>query len=107
MRYYRTCTKKQQVSDEPTREPVVVVHQAGTWTEAMVIRGLLESAGIESPRFTSTDPFPMREPPAGIHGVEILVRASQADDASRIIADYLAGDRGEPDSGSPEGPPGS
>ncbi len=71
----------------------------------MVIRGLLESAGIESPPSTSTDPFPMREPPAGTHGVEILVLASQAGDASRIIADYLAGDRVGPDSGSPEGPP--
>ena len=93
------------MSEETIREPVVVVHQAGTWTEAMVIRSLLESAGIESPPFTSTDPFPMREPPAGIHGVEILVRASQAGDACHIIADYLAGDRVEPDSGIPEGPP--
>ncbi len=80
--------------EEPTREPVVVVHQAGTWTEAMVIRGLLESAGIESPASTSTDPFPMREPPKGTHGVEILVLSSQADDARRIITDYLADTHG-------------
>jgi len=78
------------VSDEPIREPVVVVHQAGSWTEAVVIRGLLRSAGIESPGLTSTDPFPMREPPKGFHGVEILAFESQADEASRIIADYLA-----------------
>lgn len=82
------------MKEEPTREPVVVVHQAGTWTEAMVIRGLLESAGIESPASTSTDPFPMREPPKGTHGVEILVLSSQADDARRIIADYLADTHG-------------
>ncbi len=81
------------MKDEPTRESVVVVHLAGTWTEAMVIRGLLESAGIESPASTSTDPFPMREPPKGIHGLEILVLSSQADEARSIIADYLGGAR--------------
>lgn len=78
------------MSEAPTREPVVVVHQAGTWTEAVVIRGLLRSAGIDSPASTSTDPFPMREPPQGTHGVEILVLASKADEARRIIADYVA-----------------
>jgi hypothetical protein len=78
------------MKEEPTREPVVVVHEAGTWTEALVIRGLLESAGIESPASTSTDPFPMREPPKGIHGVEILVLESEAEDARHIIAEYLA-----------------
>ena len=79
------------MSQEPTHEPVVVVHQAGSWTEAEVIRGLLRSAGIDSPRLTSADPFPMREPPKGFHGAEILAFESQADDARRIIADYLAG----------------
>ncbi len=81
----------QQVSEQPNREKVIVVHQAGTWTEAVVIRGLLESAGIASPASTWTDPFPLRKPPAGTHGVEILVLESQADDARLIIADYLAG----------------
>lgn len=79
------------MNEEPTREPVIVVYQAGTWTEALVIRGLLESAGISSPAPTSTDPFPLRKPPKGTHGVEILVLESQADEARRIIADYLAG----------------
>lgn len=79
------------MSELPTREPVVIVHQAGTWTEALVIRGLLGSAGINSPPSTFTDPFPLREPPKGTHGVEILVLASQADEARRIIADYGAG----------------
>lgn len=81
----------QQEGEARTREKVIVVHQAGSWTEAVVIRGLLESAGIESPASTSTDPFPMREPPKGTRGVEILVLESQADDARRIIADYLPG----------------
>jgi hypothetical protein len=93
------------VGEEPTREAVVVVHHAGTWTEAVVIRGLLRSAGIDSPAPTSTDPFPMREPPKGTHGVEILVLASEADEARRIIADYLAGHAGSGAAGAgSEGP---
>jgi len=82
------------VTEEPTREPVVVVHQAGSWTEAVVIRGLLRSAGIESPASTTTDPFPMREPPKGTHGVEILVLESQAEDARRLIDEHLTGTKG-------------
>lgn len=93
------------MSEQPTREDVVVVHQAGSWTEAVVIRGLLRSSGIDSPASTSTDPFPMREPPKGTHGVEIWVLASQADEARRIIADYLAGSLsdGEPGSSAASG----
>ena len=80
----------QQSSPEPTREKVIVVHYARTVSEAFVLRGLLESAGIASPASTFTDPFPLREPPKGTHGVEILVLESQADDARRIIAAYLS-----------------
>ncbi len=93
------------MSEAPTHEPVVVVHQAGSWTEAVVIRGLLRSVGITSPASTSTDPFPMREPPKGTHGVEILVLASQADEARHVIEDYLAGaarfESGQEDSEEP------
>lgn len=77
------------MSDQPTRERTVLVHTAGTTTEAEVIRGLLESAGIASPGSVSSDPFPMREPPQGMPGVEIVVLESQAEDARNIIADYL------------------
>jgi hypothetical protein len=89
--------------EQPTREPVVVVHQAGSWTEAMVIRALLESAGIRSPASTSTDPFPLREPPKGTHGVEIWVLQSQADEARRIISDYLRRAAGEESSAPSSG----
>jgi len=96
------------VSDAPTRESVIVVHQAGTWTEAVVIRGLLESAGIASPAPTSTDPFPLREPPKGTHGVEILVLASQAEEARSILAEYLSGTTGrEPTETSSDEPSGN
>ena len=70
-------------------ERVVVGYTAGTAAEAMVIRGLLESAGIRSPGSVSTDPFPLREPPKGTHGVEIFVLESQVDHARRIIEGYL------------------
>lgn len=75
--------------EEPAPERSVLIHTAGSSTEAMVIRGLLESNGITSPATTETDPFPMREPPSAIHGVEIMVRESQAEQARQLIQDYL------------------
>lgn len=77
------------MSEQPTKEKAVVIHQAGTSTEAMVIRGLLESAGIASPPVAVHDSFPMREPPKGMPGVEIVVLESQAEDALRIISEFL------------------
>jgi hypothetical protein len=71
------------------REATVVVHRADSWAEAVVLRGLLESAGIDSPPLTRTDPYPLSNPPADFPGAEILVRESQVEDARRIIADYL------------------
>jgi len=76
------------MENDNSRERAVVVHTAGTATEAMVIRALLESAGIRSPGSVSTDPFPLREPPEGTHGVEILVLESHALAARELIADY-------------------
>jgi hypothetical protein len=71
------------------REKVVVAYTAGSAEEAMVIRGLLASNGIESPGSESTDPFPLNEPLDASHGVDILVLESQADEARRIIEEYL------------------
>ena len=59
------------MSQQHSKERVVVIHTAGTTAEAMVIRSLLESEGIPSPGSVSTDPFPLREPPGGTHGAEI------------------------------------
>ncbi len=81
-------------------ERIIVAHTAGTMAEAMVIRALLESAGIPSPGSASPDPFPLREPPGGTHGVEILVRESQAGEARRLIGEYLKDNSA--DSNSPE-----
>ncbi len=87
-------------------DAVVIVHRASTSTEAMVIRGLLESAGLKVPDFSPGEPFPMHTPPAGMTDGDILVLSSQADDARRIIADYLSSSEGlEIDSGDAESPP--
>lgn len=62
--------------------------------EAVVVRGLLESAGIHSPNPASTDPFPMGEAVAGFRDTDVVVLESQADEARRIIAEYLESNEG-------------
>lgn len=78
------------MSSQPSREKIVLVHRAGTATEALVIRSLLESAGISSPAPTVADPFPLREPPKGFNDTDIIVLESQSDDARSLIADHLS-----------------
>ena len=77
------------MSENPDAQRTVVVHQAGSSTEAVVIRGLLESAGISSPGSAGSEPFPMREPPEGFRDTDIIVLESQAEKARGVIADYL------------------
>jgi hypothetical protein len=79
------------MTEEYSNERVVVAHTAESSTEAMVIRSLLESAGIETPDARSTDPFPIPENPEEPHNLEIRVLESQADEARKVIAEYLAG----------------
>jgi len=79
------------MSEERSNERVVVAHVAESATEAMVIRSLLESGGIATPGSVSTDPFPIPEDPENPHNLEILVLESQADEARKVIAEYLAG----------------
>jgi hypothetical protein len=94
------------MSDRGSHDPVVIVHRATTSTEAMVIRGLLESAGLKVPDFSPGEPFPMHTPPAGMTDGDIVVLSSQADDARRIIADYLTSEEGvEIESSEEEQPP--
>ncbi|HUK53184.1 MAG TPA: hypothetical protein VL099_07835 [Candidatus Binatia bacterium] len=82
------------MADPGRQEAVVIVHRATTSTEAMVIRGLLESAGLKVPDFSPGAPFPMHTPPAGMTDGDIVVLSSQAEDARRIIADYLNSSEG-------------
>lgn len=69
-------------------ERVVVAYTAGSSAEALVIRRLLESNGIASPPATTTDPFPLDQPPEGTHGSEIYALESQAEEVRRIIEAY-------------------
>ena len=92
--------------DSKSHDSTVIVHRATTSTEAMVIRGLLESAGLKVPDFSPGEPFPMHVPPAGMTDGDIVVLSSQADDARRIIADYLTSEEGvEIESTDDEEPP--
>ena len=93
------------MANPASKDPVVIVHHAGTSTEAMVIRGLLESGGIKLPDFSPGEPFPMHTPPAGMTDGDIVVLASQADEAKRIIAEYLASSEGLEIESTPEEPP--
>lgn len=77
------------------QEETVVAHRAQSWTEAVVIRGLLESSGIPSPPLTRTDPYPFSNPPADFPGAEVLVRESDVEEARRIIDEYLSSNRTE------------
>ncbi|HEV2288472.1 MAG TPA: hypothetical protein VGR81_05905 [Candidatus Acidoferrales bacterium] len=79
---------------EHSREKTVVIHSAGSDTEAMVIRGLLESAGISCVGSSSTNPFPVDEPLPGFSGSDVVVLESQAQAAQNIIADYLKSNEG-------------
>lgn len=94
------------MSDSGSSDSLVIVHRATTSTEAMVIRGLLESAGLKVSDFSPGQPFPMHTPPAGMTDGDIAVLSSQAEDAKRIIADYLSSEEGlEIESTDDEHPP--
>lgn len=93
------------MNEEHGQGKMVVVHTAGSAMEAMVVRSLLDSAGIFSPGFSSTDafdPFPMGDPGEGFHGAEVMVFESQAEEARRIIAEHLQNNRNVGIDGSPE-----
>jgi len=97
---------KPKAGNRERHEETVMVHRADSFTEAVVIRGLLESAGIGSPPLTRTDPYPLRNPPAEFPGAEILVRESEAEEARRIIAEYLSeAEKPTPESGDATGEP--
>ena len=67
-------------------EAIVVVYTAHGWTEAIVVRGLLESAGIPSPALGEGN---SPEQSLNIHGIDIYTLASQAEHARLVIREYL------------------
>ncbi len=75
----------------PTNEAITVVHTATSWIEAVVVRGLLDSAGIPSPALG--DAFLPDLAPLYCE-IRIYALVSQADEARQVIAEYLAVGRG-------------
>lgn len=79
------------MSDKAQNERTVVVYTAGSGSEALVVRGLLESSGIRVPGPISPDPFPLVDANMSrgtTHGVEIYAFESEANEARRIINSY-------------------
>jgi hypothetical protein len=76
---------KLRKSPRDPNEHLVVVYEPATLAEALVVRGLLRSGGIYSPQLDTAEPFPMKEPPEGVHGNEVWVPESQLEDAQRLI----------------------
>lgn len=72
-------------------DKLVKVFEATTVSEALVVRGLLQSAGIYAPGFDSTEPFALNDPPEGSRDSEVWVPESQAEDARRIIGSATKG----------------
>jgi Putative prokaryotic signal transducing protein len=66
------------------KERLVRVFDAEQESEALVVRGLLESNGIES----LTQPVDLEQDLFPVGGVAILVREQQADEAKELIEAY-------------------
>ena len=89
-------------------EKLVMVRTASSATEAMVNRGLLDSAGIASPDLSAGDPFPIGEAIEGFHNAQVFALESQAEKARQIIAVYLKSNEGvevEDSGDEPDGEP--
>ena len=72
---------------EANQAELVKVFDTEQESEAMVVQGLLESAGIES--LISSLDAPQEVLP-GVGGVIVQVRPDQADEAIKLIEDYRA-----------------
>ncbi|HET9837600.1 MAG TPA: DUF2007 domain-containing protein [Candidatus Angelobacter sp.] len=83
------------MSTQPKADPELVeVFDTVQESEAMVVHGLLSSAGIES--LIANLEFPQDVFP-GVGGISIRVNAAQEEEALRIIEDYRANAAAEDD----------
>ena len=69
-------------------EKLVKIFDSEQESELMVVRGLLESAGIET---VTTNLDAPQDILPGVGGVILQVREEQADEARRVIEEYRAG----------------
>ncbi|MGZ4858352.1 MAG: putative signal transducing protein [Candidatus Angelobacter sp.] len=85
---------------QPTADPELVeVFDTMQESEAMVVHGLLTSAGIESVVANLQAPqdvFP------GVGGISVRVSPDKEEEARRLIADYRANAASDDDSVSPD-----
>ena len=72
---------------EANEDTLVKVFDTEQESEAMVVQGLLETAGIESIIASLDAP---QDVLPGVGGVVVQVRPDQADEARRVIQDYRA-----------------
>ena len=88
------------MSTQPTADPELVeVFDTMQESEAMVVHGLLTSAGIESVVANLQAPqdvFP------GVGGISVRVSPDKEEEARRLIADYRANAASDDDSVSPD-----
>ena len=88
------------MSTQPKADPELVeVFDTMQESEAMVVHGLLTSAGIESVianLLAPQDVFP------GVGGISIRVNPAQEEEARRLIDDYRANAASDDDSTPPE-----
>jgi Putative prokaryotic signal transducing protein len=93
------------MSTQPQADPELVeVFDTMQQSEAMVVHGLLTSAGIDS---AVIDLLAPQEVFPGVGGISVRVSVAQAEEARRIIEDYRANAASEDDSAPPEGDAGA
>ena len=83
-------------------EKLVKVFDSDQESELMVVRGLLESAGIET---VTTNLDAPQDILPGVGGIILQVREEQADEARRLIEEYRAGGEAAADEGEIETEP--
>jgi hypothetical protein len=81
-------------------EKLVKVFDSERESEVMVVRGLLESAGIETITINLDAPQDILP---GVGGIILQVRAEEADEARSIIEDYRASGEQSADEAEAEG----
>ena len=84
---------------QPVEEPLVDIFGTKDDSEAMVVQGLLDSAGIESALVSLDAP---QEVLPGVGGVVIRVAAENAEEARRLIEEYRTAAEQAPDEDDPE-----
>jgi len=93
------------MSDTPNPDQKLeTVFDTANETEAMVVQGLLESAGLEC---LVVSPDAPGEVMSGLGGVVLQVPAERAQEARRLIEEYRAGAASEEADEEPEAPTGT